>query len=106
MPLKKYDDIINLMEIKRKDDGGKGRFYIEDNGNQIGLMTYRKSGDGVITIDHTEVDSNHRGEGLGEDLVAEAVNFARENNLKIGATCPFARKLIDRTPEFQDVSEN
>lgn len=66
-------------------------------------MTYKKSGDGVITIDHTEVDSNHRGEGIGEDLVMEAVKYARENDLKIIATCPFAKKVIDETPEFQDV---
>jgi len=93
------------MEIQRTETGGKGKFYIEENGKQLALMTYKKSGDGVITIDHTEVDSNFRGEGIGKDLVAEAVEFARENNLKIAATCPYARKLIDRTPEFQDVSE-
>ena len=91
------------MEIKREDDGNKSKFYIEDNGNQIGLMTYRKSGEGVITIDHTEVDSNHRGEGLGEDLVGEAVKFARAKDLKINATCPYAKKIIDRTPDFADV---
>jgi len=91
------------MEIKRQDDGGKGKFYIEDNGNQIGLMTYWKSGNHLITIDHTEVDFNHRGEGLGEDLVGEAVKFARENKLKIAATCTYAKKIIDRTPDFADV---
>jgi len=91
------------MEIQRKETDGGGKFYIDDNGNQIGLMTYKKSGDGVMTIDHTEVDSNHRGEGLGEDLVAAGVKYARENNLKIAPTCPFAKKVIDETPEFQSV---
>lgn len=91
------------MEIQRKETKDKGKFFIEENDRQIALMTYRKSGDGVITIDHTEVDSNFRGEGLGEDLVAAGVKYARENNLRIVATCPFAKKLVDDKPEFQDV---
>jgi predicted GNAT family acetyltransferase len=91
------------MEIQRSEDGNRGKFFIEENDRQLALMTYKKSGDGVITIDHTEVDSNFRGEGIGEDLVKEAVRFARENNLKIVATCPFAKKVIDETPEFQDI---
>jgi len=96
-------NIIDFMKIQRKETGDKGKFFIEENGNQIALMTYKKSGDGVITIDHTEVNPNFRGEGLGEDLVAEGVKFARENDLKIAPTCPFAKKVIDENPEFQSV---
>lgn len=91
------------MKIQRTETGENGKFIIEDNGNQIGLMTYSKSSDRVIDINHTEVDSNHRGEGLGEDLVAEAVKYARENNLKIRASCPFAKKIIDKKSDFQDI---
>ena len=91
------------MKIQRSEDGNQGNFYIEENEKQLALLTYKKSGDGVITIDHTEVDSNFRGKNIGEDLVAEAVKFARENNLKIVPTCPFAKKVIDDKPEFQDV---
>jgi len=94
------------MNIQQSEDGNQGRFYIEENEKQIALLTYKKSGDGVITIDHTEVDPNFRGEDIGEDLVAEAVKFARENDLKIVPTCPFAKKVIDDKPEFQDVLAN
>ncbi len=94
------------MKIQRSEDGNQGNFYIEENEKQLALLTYKKSGDGVITIDHTEVDSNFRGKNIGEDLVAEAVKFARENNLKIVPTCQFAKKVIDDKPEFQDVLAN
>jgi predicted GNAT family acetyltransferase len=94
------------MEIQRKETEDKGEFFIEENDRQIASLTYKKSGDGVITIDHTEVDSNFRGKNIGEDLVAEAVKFARENNLKIVPTCQFAKKVIDDKPEFQDVLAN
>ena len=95
--------IINFMKIERSENENRGKFYIEENENQIALMTYKKSGDGIITIDHTEVDSNHRGDGLGEDLIEAGVKYARENELKIIATCPFAKKVIDRTPDFRDI---
>ena len=91
------------MEIQRTEVEDKGKFFIEENDRQIALMTYKKTGDGVITIDHTEVDSNFRGKGLGEDLVEASVKYARENRLKIIPTCIFAKKLIDLKTEFQDV---
>lgn len=91
------------MEIQRKETENKGKFYIEENGKQIALMTYKKSGEDKIVIDHTEVDESLQGEGIGNDLVEASVKYARENDLKIVATCPFAKKVIDETPEFQDV---
>ena len=91
------------MEVQRKENEDEGKFFIEENENRLGLMTYKKSGDGTITIDHTEVASNHRGEGLGEDMVAAGVKYARENNLKIIPLCSFAKKIIDKTPDFRDV---
>jgi predicted GNAT family acetyltransferase len=91
------------MEINREESEGRGKFFIEENGKQLALMTYKKSGKDKIVIDHTEIDESLQGEGIGNDLVEASVKFARENDLKIVATCPFAKKVIDETPEFQDV---
>jgi predicted GNAT family acetyltransferase len=90
------------MQIQRDEHGRKGAFYIEENGEWIAELTYSKN-DGTMTIDHTETDVKLRGEGIGQDLVKAAVEYARENDLKIKADCPYAKKVIDRTPEFQDV---
>ena len=91
------------MKIQRTGNENEGKFYIEENDKNIGLMTYKKLSDGIIMIDHTEVDSNRRGEGIGENLVAEGVKYARENNLKIVPTCPFAKAEFDKHDEYQDV---
>jgi uncharacterized protein len=40
---------------------------------------------------------------VGEKLVDAAVEFARENELKITATCPYARKKLENTAEYSDV---
>jgi predicted GNAT family acetyltransferase len=94
------------MEINREESEGKGKFFIEEDGKQLALMTYKKSGAGKIVIDHTEVDESLQGEGIGNDLVEAGVKFAGENDLKIVATCPFAKKVIDETPEFQEFLAN
>lgn len=91
------------MEIQRDEHGKKGAFYIEKDGEWVAELTYERTADNEITIDHTEVDESLRSEGIGESLVEEAVKFARKNNLRVVATCPFARKLINETPKFHDV---
>lgn len=91
------------MQIQRDEHGKKGAFYIDEDGEWIAEMTYFRSGDCEITIDHTEVDPKLRGEGIAADLIAEAVKFARAEQLKIKATCPYAKKEIDEHPEYEDV---
>ncbi len=92
------------MDIQNQEHGKNGAFFIERDGEWIAEMTYRKSGEDTIIIDHTEVDESLKGKGIGKNLVEEGVNFARANNLKIVAECPFVKKIIDETPEYQDVS--
>ncbi len=91
------------MEIQRDEHGKNGAFFIDQDGEWVAELTYVKTGDGEITIDHTEVDDKLRGKGIGEYLVKAVVEFARKNGLKIKPNCPFAKKIIDATPEYQDV---
>jgi predicted GNAT family acetyltransferase len=91
-----------MMQIQHDEHGRKGAFYIEENGEWIAELTYVKN-NGTMTIDHTEIAEKLRGEGIGQDMVKAAVEFAREKGLKVKPACPYARKVIERTPEFQDV---
>ena len=91
------------MEIKNKNNGKRGAFYIEDEGKAAGLMHYIFAGPGKMIIDHTEVNKEYEGRGLGLQLVKAGVAFARENHVKIVPLCPFAKKIFDITPAFADV---
>ncbi|MGV2927013.1 GNAT family N-acetyltransferase [Macrococcus capreoli] len=87
-----------MMHVNRKEN----LFYIGDISSPKGQLTYVENGDQLI-IDHTEVIDELRGEGAGKQLVEAAVKYARANNKKILPICPFVKKVIDETPEFQDV---
>ncbi len=90
------------MVIQHKDDANEGVFYLEENGELLAEMVYRKEKDRMI-IEHTEVDKSLRGQDIGFQLVERGVEYARETNLKIVPLCKFAKKVIERHKEFQDV---
>lgn len=91
-----------MMQIQHDEHGRKGAFYIDEDGEWIAELSYIKNGS-TMTIDHTEIDEKLRGEGIGQDMVKAAVEYARKSGLKIKPACPYARKLLEGTPEFQDV---
>jgi len=91
------------MQVKNNNDGKRGVFYIERDGEEIGVMHYTLAGPGKMIIDHTEVNEEYEGRGLGLRLVKAGVAYARENHLKILPLCPFAKKMFDITPAFADV---
>ena len=92
-----------MVEIKHTNNESKGVFELYYDGKKAGLMTYSWAGDDKFIIDHTEVDEAYGGKGLGKDLVKAGVEYAREKNVKVIPLCPFAKKAIAKTPEFQDV---
>ncbi|MBO0486968.1 GNAT family N-acetyltransferase [Vagococcus fluvialis] len=74
-----------------------------DNNTEAGEMTWSNAGESLIIIDHTFVDNAFRGQGIANELVAQGVAYARENNKKVMPLCPFAKKEFDRHPEYQDI---
>lgn len=91
------------MEIQQKDDGKKGAFFVEQNGDLLAEMTYVWAGADRIIIDHTEVSDVLAGKGVGKQMVTKAVEFARAKSISIIPLCPFAKSVFDKMQEFRDV---
>lgn len=92
------------MDIKHIEKGGRGAFLVKgEDGKRLAEMTYSAAGTTGFIIDHTEVDGTLRGQGVGDKLLAAAVQHAREKGLKIFATCPFALKKLQGSEEYKDV---
>ncbi|MCF6263252.1 MAG: N-acetyltransferase [Xanthomonadales bacterium] len=67
-----------------------GKFYIAD----YAKMTFVKSTNNIIDVNHTWVSPDHRGEGLAHDLYRQMISYARKNNLKVIPSCSFVRKML------------
>ena len=91
------------MEIKQINDIRRGYFEALEDEKEAGKMTYTWAGDSKFIIDHTEVNAEFNGKGVGKKLVMKAVEYARNNNLKIIPLCPFAKSVFDKTEEIRDV---
>ena len=88
-------DMINIEE-------NDNTFDVYYDGEKAGFMEFKRK-EGILEILHTEVAEEFGGKGLGMELVKTAVEFAKKNNLKIHALCSYAKKMIEKTPEFKDI---
>ena len=91
------------MIIQHDNNEKKGAFIALEDGRQIGEMTYSVAGKDKIIIDHTEVDPAQKGQGIGKILLDKAVEYARENHIKILPLCPFAKSMFDKNVDIRDV---
>ena len=85
------------------NEKGEGAFYFMEEGERIGEMIMDIKGSN-ITVYHTEVKEEAEGKGVAKKLLAEMVNYARENSLKVVPLCPYVHLQFSRHPkEYGDV---
>ena len=66
-------------------------------------MTFVRSSDKIIIIDHTYVSEKFYGQGVGKLLLNEAVDWARSEGLRIIPLCPYAKAQMEKNSEFHDM---
>jgi uncharacterized protein len=91
------------MNIQHIHTDRGGRFFLGTPDSPTAQLVYRMAGLHKMIIDHTEVTEVHRGQGVGTQMVAEAVDFARRKQIKIFPLCPFARSVMEKTKAYADV---
>lgn len=85
------------------NEKGRGTFYIMNGEDRIGEMLLSVSGK-EMTVYHTEVVPEAEGKGLARKMLNEMVAYARKNNLKVIALCPYVHAQFSRHPgEYADV---
>ena len=103
------------MIIQHTHTNKGGSFYIGEPSAPTAQLVYHMAGEqeqtkglpakreNIMIIDHTEVKEVHKGEGIGTHLVTEAVNYARQHQMKILPLCSFARSIMKHNEEYQDL---
>jgi len=66
-------------------------------GDNTGFLAYEQSPES-LTLVHTEVPVPLSGQHVGEALVKRALDYARQEHLRIVVVCPFVRAYLRRHP--------
>jgi predicted GNAT family acetyltransferase len=78
-----------------------GRFEIERDGHTA-YLEYSLVAK-VLQLIHSEVPPQLRGQGLASELAKSALDWARENGLKVDVICPSVAAYIEKHPEYRDL---
>jgi predicted GNAT family acetyltransferase len=71
-------------------------------GDYTAFINYKLSHQQIFLI-HTEVPEELEGKGVGSAIVLKALQYAKDNELKIVPLCPFVQAYLKRHPEWNDV---
>ena len=91
------------MEIQQFNREIRGFFKAIANEKEAGHLTYSWAGSKKFIINHTEVNFDFKGQGIGNQMVDAAVAYARTNGFKIIPLCPFVKSVFDKRTDYQDV---
>lgn len=92
------------MEVVLKLDGnGRGAFVVEVGGERLAEMVIGIMGSN-LTVYHTEVSEKLKGQGVAAQLLSTMVAYARAQQLKVIALCPYVNAQFKRhASEYQDI---
>lgn len=88
------------MEIK----SNRSRTWaVDDNGKKIGEIDHPILGDNSVTIHHTEVDPEYKGEQIASKMLENYVQQLRKEGRRAIVTCSYAKDWFYKHPEYKDV---
>lgn len=92
------------MTRKIHHDEARRRFAAEvDRGEAVVDYETLDGGD-TLDLRRTFVSEELRGEGLAAQVVQYALDWARDHDKKIVATCPYVAKFLERNPEYAELA--
>ena len=86
------------VSIEREELNGVHEFVLRIDGERHGFLEFTRPEVGLMRIEYVEVSPALRGTGLGRQLVAKAVDFAKDASLRVVPICSYARAVIARDP--------
>lgn len=93
------------MKYENNRSGNGGYLTLNnDDSEEIGRLTYTIfPDDHKLIISFVLVHPKFEGRGMGKYLVQEAIKFARENNWKVYPHCSYARSVMTRMNDVEDI---
>jgi predicted GNAT family acetyltransferase len=86
------------MSISIVNNEELNRFEIYSDGELAGFAEFKVANQ-KISYTHTEIDPKFSGQGLGSQLIKEALDEALEQNLEVAPYCSFVSAYIRKNSE-------
>ncbi len=77
-------------------------FYMGEEKDKEAYMHYTLE-DNLMIIDETVVNDSLQNQGIAGKLLEYAVNYVKENNLKIKPECSYVRHKFSSSNKYDDV---
>ncbi len=92
------------MKYENNRSGNGGVFTLHNEEEEVGRLTYTIfPEENKFIISFVLVHSKFEGKGMGKYLVDEAIKFARENEWKVYPHCSYARSVMSRMKDVDDI---
>ncbi len=92
------------MKYENNRSGNGGVLILSNDEDEVGRLTYTIfPQENKLIISFVLVHSQFEGRGMGKYLVDEAIKFARDNNWKIYPHCSYARSVMNRMNDVEDI---
>lgn len=72
-------------------------------GDELAIVQYQRAGNNIV-FTHTEVPVGYEGQGIASKMAYVALEFAKNEGLKVQPLCPFVKKYVDEHSEYQSIS--
>lgn len=89
------------MEPKVIHEKENERFVIYNEGNEVYVEYTMRNNE--IDLNHTYTNPALRGKGLAAHVVRAALEFAKENNLKVIPTCSYVQSFIAKNDQYKEL---
>ncbi len=83
------------------DNPARSRYELALEGG-IAFIDYQRIGGRVVLL-HAEVPPARRGQGVGKQLTAGALELVRARGERVQARCPYVAQFIARNAQYHDL---
>jgi uncharacterized protein len=94
---------LNVEQLEVVNNEPEFRFEAKLPNGQYAFVEYMRAKANIIYT-HTEVPSEYEGMGVANRLAFVVMEYAKDNDLKVQALCPFIDSYVKRHKEYQPIT--
>jgi len=91
---------LEEIEVVHNEDGNRFETFID---GQLSKLDYIMNGD-TIVMTHVGVNPVHRGNGVAAKITQTALEYAKENSLRVIPMCSYVGAYIRRNQQYMELT--